>query len=615
MGAVILAGLAVPGRAQDPDDLRRGVARVSLLNGEVSIQRGDSGDWEAASLNAPLVTNDHLSTGSNARTEVQFDSANLVRIGGNSDVSMTQLESARYQMAVAHGTVTFRVLRSSGIDVEVDTPSVSVRPLKEGAYRITVDDSGETQVTARSGEVEVFTPQGSQWVRSGQTLLARGSATDPEFQMVRASAYDEWDRWNDSRDQFLTRSVSAQYVGPGVYGVEDLDPYGSWVDVPGYGNVWRPLVVADWAPYRQGRWVWEDWYGWTWVSYEPWGWAPYHYGRWFYEPAFGWCWYPGAIGARHYWAPGLVAFFGFGSGGGVGFGFGNVGWVPLAPYEVLHPWWGRGYYGGPGYVNRSIQITNINITNTYRNARLGGGVTAVTDNDFRAGRFHDFVRVSPDQIRQAGIVRGQMPIGPSASNLHFSDRPAAYVPRSAANPKFFTRRQPNPAPSVPFSQQRRAFEQSAGANRGRFGEVSGQGLVSSPQAPVSRTDTSGGQRLAEERSNTLAPRSEAAAPPANRGWNRFGDPAGAPRPQVTQPRSESGNAPPPQGRSQERGFSAPSRSPAVQPAGPAYRERPAGGGGGSAPPRSRESSPPSSGNSRGNSGNGNNGGNHGGNRR
>ena len=46
--------------------------------------------------------------------------------------------------------------------------------------------------------------------------------------------------------------------------------------------------------------------------------------------------------ARHYWSPALVGFFGFGGGVGVGvgFGFGGIGWVPLAPFEVFHPWWG-----------------------------------------------------------------------------------------------------------------------------------------------------------------------------------------------------------------------------------------------------------------------------------
>jgi len=496
----ILAGgsLVAPVLAQDPDDQRRGVARVSLIHGDASVQRGDSGDWVAATMNTPILTADRIATGMNSRAEVQFDSANVLRMGGNAQVSVTDLEYGRIQLGLARGVITFRVLRSSQMDLEVDTPSVSIRPSKVGAYRIAVTEAGETEVTARSGEVEVFSPHGSQWVRAGEAMMARGSAADPEFQMVAAAPADDWDRWNDSRDQALTRSASTQYVGPGIYGAEDLDPYGTWVNVPNYGYVWQPLVVEGWAPYRQGRWVWEDWYGWTWVSYEPWGWAPYHYGRWFYEPAYGWCWYPGAVRVRHYWAPGLVAFFGFG-GGAVSIGFGNVGWVPLAPYEVFHPWWGRGFYGGPAYVNRSISITNVNITNIYRNARVANGVTAVRGTDFSAGRFNSFVRASNEDLRAAGVARGPIPVAPRRESLQFSERPAAFVPRSAANTRFFTKEEPSPAPRVPFAEQRRTFDQP--------------GRASEPAAA--------------SRIRVSPPAAESA--PAPRGWTRFGEPAAVPR--------------------------------------------------------------------------------------
>ena len=116
---LILAGssLVAPARAQDPDDQRRGVARVSVVQGDVSVQRGDSGDWVSATVNTPLMTDDRLATGTNSRAEIQFDGANLLRVGGDAEVALTQLESGRYQMAVARGTVTYRVLRNSNIDI------------------------------------------------------------------------------------------------------------------------------------------------------------------------------------------------------------------------------------------------------------------------------------------------------------------------------------------------------------------------------------------------------------------------------------------------------------------------------------------------------------------
>ena len=257
---------------QDQGTPERGVARVSIVNGEVSVHRGDSGDWVAAVINAPLMVEDRVSTGANSRAEVQFDSANLVRVGANAEIRLAELGYNHYHLQVAHGTITFRVLRESQARVEVDTPTVSVRPSHIGVYRIYVQNDGQTEITVRLGTLEVATPKGTEQLQAGQTMLARGNPGDPEFRIDPAIAMDEWDRWNEQRDREMLSSPSYSNVPQDMYGAEDLDNHGQWVDVPSYGQVWSPSVDPDWAPYQNGRWVWEDYYGWTWVSYDPWGW-------------------------------------------------------------------------------------------------------------------------------------------------------------------------------------------------------------------------------------------------------------------------------------------------------------------------------------------------------
>src|SRR5215469_1813539 len=172
--------LVMPALAQDAEDWQRGVARLSFMSGDVSVEHGESGEWMAAALNAPVLGNDRISTGPNSRAEVQFENGSVLRVGGGADLTVTQLEVNRYQMALGRGTVTFRVLRAANADMEVDTPTVSVRPTKLGTYRISVSEDAESEITARVGDVEIYTPRGNQWVSAGQTLLARGTASDPE---------------------------------------------------------------------------------------------------------------------------------------------------------------------------------------------------------------------------------------------------------------------------------------------------------------------------------------------------------------------------------------------------------------------------------------------------
>ncbi|HEV2643457.1 MAG TPA: DUF6600 domain-containing protein, partial [Candidatus Elarobacter sp.] len=259
-----------------------GVARISLIQGAVAVQRGDSATPLAAAINAPVLGADYVTTGDGARAEIQFDGSTSVRLGADVQMRFTHLDTADRELQLAAGTVDLRLLRGTDGRSQIDTPSISVRPRATGSYRVSVDAAGRTQVTVRSGAADIVTSQGTQALVAGTTLLAQGSAANPTIQSGDALAYDDFDRFNRERDDREQRALAdAAYAAPGVAGIDDLDGYGRWVTDGGYGRVWVPYTVAStWAPYRDGRWVWEEGFGWTWLGYEPWGWAPYHYGRW-----------------------------------------------------------------------------------------------------------------------------------------------------------------------------------------------------------------------------------------------------------------------------------------------------------------------------------------------
>jgi len=496
--AILLTGAAMlPAWAQQPqpddgDAPDHGVARISLVNGDVTVRRGDTGDLTSAAPNGPLLVNDLLATGPNSTAEIQFDGANMIRLGNTSEVRIGELEYGHYLVQIASGTTMFKVLRNSTADVEISTPTVSVRPTEQGSYRITVLPDGTTEITVRSGRADIFSPRGSESLSTGRTMEARGNPLDPEYMIVAAIPNDDWDRWNADRDRALDRAISSRYVPPDVSGAEDLDAYGQWQNDPSYGNVWVPAVDAGWAPYRVGRWEYVDFYGWTWVSGDPWGWAPYHYGNW-YMSSYGWAWYPGAFGGRHYWRPALVSFFGWGGGGlSVGFGFGNVGWVPLAPFERYRPWYGRGYNG-------TTIVNNVTVVNNSRNARFvngRNGITSVNANDFGRGRRIDsnnFVRASNNDLVRAGSVQGRLPFSASRDGRRMSDRQVNQqtAPRLSDNTRF--------APTRGGGRSQSNGGSIGAATRGPQGPI-GQG----PQGPFGQSPAPQG-RPSNNVSNNAAP--------------------------------------------------------------------------------------------------------------
>jgi len=404
-------GQPPPGQEDPADAVEHGVGRLSLINGSVSLTHGDTGESVPANINEPLVTTDRVITGRGSRAEIQFDPGSMIRLDANTEVRMGDLQYRHSLVQISQGTTLFRVLQDTPVRIEISTPSVSVAPLRAGIYRVTVRSDGSSEITVRAGEAELDSPSGSERLPAGQTMFSRGPVNNPEFRSAAAIPYDEWDRWNADRDRFFEQAPDvSRYAGSDIEGAQELANYGRWVWDPQYGYVWTPAnEPPDWAPYRDGHWDDVDYYGWSWVGDEPWGWAPYHYGNW-YRASFGWAWFPGAIGPRHYWRPASVGFFGFGSPGfgvSLGFGYGNVGWVPLAPFERYRPWYGRGFSGGR---NLSM-VNNTNIANVYRNARFSGAVTGLRAGDFgRVGvRRNAFVRPNSTDLARAGVVSGGMP--------------------------------------------------------------------------------------------------------------------------------------------------------------------------------------------------------------
>ena len=507
LAAALAAQVPAPSQpgADGGDSPDHGVARLSLIDGNVSVRHGDAGDVSAAALNAPLTATDRVETGDSGRAEIQFDAFNMIRLAPQTEVRLSELQYKQYQVQIAEGTIAFKVLRDNDAQIEISTPTVSVKPDQAGTYRVTVQQDGMTEITVRQGAAQIFGPQGSEDLAVGQTMEARGTPNDPEFRLVAAIPLDDWDRWNLDRDRAFQQVSSGRVPvnSPDIAGTESLDPYGQWQNDPTYGNVWVPNEPPDWAPYQLGRWSYLDYYGWTWVSADPWGWAPYHYGRWFHA-GFGWAWWPGPVGYPYYWRPALVGFFGWGPGVGIGFGFGfgNVGWVPLAPYETFRPWYGRGLM--------SVNVAaNGNIVNTYRNARFANGITSVNAAQFGRGAIArgNIVRPGSADLARAGVVNGALPLQSSAASRRFSDAAASTrgMPQTGSNRQFYSTRPQaaarttgaNPGnwrrfdPAVSGGNRGVAGPQGRGATgnavqpRGSYPQVQGN-AGRGPTAPVAR---------------------------------------------------------------------------------------------------------------------------------
>ena len=453
--------LASASRAQSPggDDIRQTVARVAYFSGEVSYSRGDDpDDWQPASLNFPMTLGDRLYTASGSRLELQTEGG-AIYLAPGTDLAALNLTYEVKQFSLGMGSASFRIRQiDSGESFEVDTPNAAVTFDAAGQYRIDVDRDGNTRVLVNRGHAYVAAGGGEVPLEAGR-LMAIDGIDSPVYDITSLPRPDSWDQWVETRSRRFRATGSRRYVSADISGIDDLDQYGRWSEIPEYGTCWSPAnVSAGWQPYRAGRWAWQDPWGWSWVSNESWGWAPYHYGRWVISRS-RWYWVPVGPAVRTVrYAPALVAFV-----GGPGFslsvsvgGGGNIGWFPLAPRDPFVPWWG----------SRAREPNRPNVTNvTYVNRTY---VTVVNQNTFISG-----APIAKNMIRDARVVReisaapvvhGPLPVVPVASSIRVSER-AGSAPRpvaAALTRPVVTRLAPPPAPAL-FHEKANLIRENHGA--------------------------------------------------------------------------------------------------------------------------------------------------------
>ncbi|MFI4936999.1 MAG: DUF6600 domain-containing protein [Candidatus Berkiellales bacterium] len=418
------------------------VARLSDLNGPVSILPNATKDWINAKRNMPLTTGDQFWNDQNTQLKLQLPEASIC-IGSNSSVNVVKLDDQEAQFVLRQGSMILSISRvERDQSYEIDTPNLAFAIQSPGNYRVDVDIHGNaTIVSVADGQGQALGQNANVAVNQNQSVRFSDTnlTQDPNF---KGNPSDHLDQWCANPTNQKMKAAS-RYVSEDVIGREDLDHYGTWSSMKEYGPVWTPNDVPDdWAPYRMGSWSWVVPWGWTWVGDELWGFAPYHYGRWIYLGP-KWYWVPGPADLPTVYAPALVAFM-----GGVTFNWlaanngGYIGWFPLGPREVFWPAYpvGLRYFNYVNLTNARIgssvvaaAFANRSMKVNYVNFKAGQGITAVSKNTFMQSLPVNkaMVNVPPEKIAQAAGVQaaGILPAKPThlAEGLAATLVPASQV--------------------------------------------------------------------------------------------------------------------------------------------------------------------------------------------
>ena len=158
-------------------------------------------------------------------------------------------------------------------------------------FRVEASDQAPNLAVFK-GQVDVEAPSGKVAVEKNHIATFNPSEDDKSTvaKKIPEAPLDAWDKEAISYHDQYAKNNSTPYG----YGFSDLNYYGSFMNVPGYGMMWQPFFTGvGWDPFMDGAWGFYPGFGYMFISAYPWGWMPYRYGNWMMVPGMGWMWQPG----------------------------------------------------------------------------------------------------------------------------------------------------------------------------------------------------------------------------------------------------------------------------------------------------------------------------------
>ena len=283
------------------------IVRLSDVEGAVQMERAPGEGMEKAFLNLPIVEGSRLKTSDNGRAEIEFEDGSTARIGPNSDLSFVRLSlgdngEKLNTLQLKWGTFYGNFREKNGNDFQLKFAQESVTVAQSARYRVAIGDPHAVTLAVFKGKVEATGPAGTVEIPEKHSARINLAAADPKQKdaIVVSRNYDDdpldgWDRRQNDYHERYASAGGSDFSSPYGYGLSDLNYYGSFSMIPGYGYAWQPFFAsAAWNPFMDGAWAFYPGAGYMWVSGYPWGWMPYYYGSWANAPGHGWIWQPGS---------------------------------------------------------------------------------------------------------------------------------------------------------------------------------------------------------------------------------------------------------------------------------------------------------------------------------
>ena len=170
---------------------------INAVTGQASMHGKGETDWQQLMITDDLQAGDRVQTASDGRVEILLNPGSYLRVGGNSEVELSNNSLSNLEFRVLRGTA---VVEASGVEetqmlINISTPHARLAIDRQGLYRLNVVPDDATVLIVRKGRVILDSHtkvKGGNKVVFSATAVSVAKLTDEEKKAEKELAIEQW---------------------------------------------------------------------------------------------------------------------------------------------------------------------------------------------------------------------------------------------------------------------------------------------------------------------------------------------------------------------------------------------------------------------------------------
>src|ERR1700752_4925376 len=230
--AILLScSIIVSGQNREKYVISAKAGGINAVTGQASVHAKGESEWQQLNVTDDLDAGDRVRTASDGRVEILLNPGSYLRLGGNSEVELSDISLDNLELRLLRGTAIVEATGADDLDlnINISTPHTKLAIVRQGLYRLNVVPENATELIVRKGRVILSDShtkvKGGNKVVFNATNISVAKLTKEE---KKAKDLEAVDVWSKDRGQMLAkanRRISDRMLNSAFATFRDLDPF------------------------------------------------------------------------------------------------------------------------------------------------------------------------------------------------------------------------------------------------------------------------------------------------------------------------------------------------------------------------------------------------------